>query len=344
MKRTAFISIFVVMSAIILVPNAMAHSPIEPGSNESLATALMVPEPTKSWAIYAELHEGGEAQYYKFEMQAGERIYVMLLKPTSSEMTSFMPGFVLMGPGLEGLGDVPEFVEVADDVQTIVVNGVMPSHASYEPFSPSAFFELGQVDISAPATGLYYVAVFELDRGGNYGLAIGVSESFTAAEWLLIPFSLLSVYQWEGQNLFVILAPLIATVAVGLSFLVWRLRKGMNLDPPAWLSSTAGLLFLGGGLTVLAQMIFALTQAPADGTVGVTAIFIAIPVLLGLITIRMAMKNSGSWTLKLRIYLLIIGIVALVMWSGYIIGPVLAMVSSIFPAKLPFKTKRTTEA
>ncbi len=339
-----YFTTIVIVSALFLVPNAKAHSPIDSGNNDSLETATLVPEPTKSWAVYAELHEGGEAQYYKFEIQAGERIYIMLFKSTSTEMTEFMPGFVLMGPGLNASGEIPAFVEVAENVETVVVNGLMSSQASYEPFSPSAFYELAQLDIGAPVSGIYYVAVFEPDRGGNYGLAIGERESFTASEWLLMPLSLLSVYQWEGQNILAILAPLIATVIIGLSIMIWRYRKGMTLDPPAWISSLAGLLFLGGGLTILAQMIFALTQAPLNASIGVTIIFITIPVTLGLWTIRTAMKRNGDWTTKARIYMLIIGIVALVMWSGYIIGPVLAMVSSIFPIKLPFVTKRTTEA
>jgi len=61
-------SYFILFLIILLFPihGVLAHTPLEPPfDNESLATAYGVPDPTKSWAIYAELHEGGEAQYYR---------------------------------------------------------------------------------------------------------------------------------------------------------------------------------------------------------------------------------------------------------------------------------------
>ena len=42
---------------------ATAHSPTTFGDNESLASAALVREPTKSWAIYSEIHTGGESAW-----------------------------------------------------------------------------------------------------------------------------------------------------------------------------------------------------------------------------------------------------------------------------------------
>ena len=54
---------------------AVAHSPTTTGDNESLANAALVREPTKSWAIYSDIHKGGEARYYKLELKSGERLH-----------------------------------------------------------------------------------------------------------------------------------------------------------------------------------------------------------------------------------------------------------------------------
>jgi hypothetical protein len=45
-----------------------AHAPLGVGSNEDIANATLISNPEKSFVIYTELHEGGEAQYYHFPM------------------------------------------------------------------------------------------------------------------------------------------------------------------------------------------------------------------------------------------------------------------------------------
>jgi len=332
------------LASVLLVPSVSAHDPLASGNNESLATATLVPDPTKSWAIYAELHEGGEAQYYRFDISAGQRIHVMLLKPTSSGFSDFKPGFVLMGPGIANSSVVPGFVNVSAGSGAAVFNGSQPAQANYEPFSPSAFYQVAEVSIEAPADGTYYVAVFEANRGGHYGLAIGDRESFTLADWLLMPFSLLRIYEWEGQNLAIVLSPLAATVAVGMGLLYWRQRKGVRVHPPALVASLAGFFFIGGGLTVFSQMAFALTQAPVDGTVGVTLIFVAIPLILGVGVLRLAFRHGSVWTLKQRIYLAALGIIALSLWTGYLVGPVLAFMAAAMPTKTSAPVERETQA
>jgi hypothetical protein len=56
-----------------------------------LDRASEIHDPTKSWAIYAQLHEGGEAQYYLLSMRKGENITVSLTAPGSSIEQGFVP-------------------------------------------------------------------------------------------------------------------------------------------------------------------------------------------------------------------------------------------------------------
>ena len=326
-------SLIILILALAIVPTASAHAPIGSGDNESLDTAPRVADPTKSWAIYGELHEGGEANYYQFDAAQGQRIHLMLLTTTSAADATFTPGLVLMGPGLPSRGAVPSFVQTPPGATLLAQSGARPATATYEAFGPSAYLQLADIALDAPASGTYVVAVQNADRGGHYGLAIGDRESFTLAEWLLNPFSLLSVYTWERQSLALVLAPALAVMALGLWLLIRRQLGGRRLDVIGWLAALAGLACLGTGATVAAQMLWSLSQAPADGLVMVTLLFALLPVLMGGLALRLAVRSSNQWTGRSRLYLVLLCAGALLVWAGYLIGPALALVAAILPAK-----------
>lgn len=321
-----------------MVSEILAHAPLGPGDNESLETATEIIDPTKSWAIYAELHEGGEAQYYRFNATAGQRIHVMLYKSTRPEDTDFLPGFVLMGPQINEQGEVPEYVETPPGVQKLVAEGKQASQATYEPFSPGVFYSLADVTMDAPASGTYYVAVYEPDKGGHYGLAIGDRESYDIDEWILIPLNLLNVFRWEGQSLVLVFAPMVVTFVIGIGFLIWQSnKKQMPRTAFGRLGSLAGFLFIGTGAITFYQMIFSIVQSSVVPEVAITLVFILIPILLGLGAIRFAWKGEKEPSIKNRIYIAIMGVAALFAWTGLYIGPALAIITGI----LPRQQKRT---
>lgn len=341
MKRHS-ISLIALVVSFMIVPTASAHAPVGSGDNESLATATLVTDPTKSWAIYGELHEGGEAQYYRFDATQGQHIHLTLLTTTSAEDATFTPGVILMGPGLPNQGALPDFVQAPPGATWLALNGARPTRATYEAFAPSSYEQLADISINAPATGTYYVAVQNTDRGGNYGLAIGDRESFTLAEWLLNPFSLVSVYAWERQSLPVVFAPALAVVALGLGLVVRRHMNGRRLDLVGWLAAVAGLAYLSTGATVVAQMFISLSNAPVDGFVIATLIFALLPIVLGALTLRLAMRQSGRWTLHARFSLALLGVGALIVWAGYLVGPALAIGAGLIPTQWSLSASRRT--
>ena len=319
---------------LLLVPGVLAHAPLKPDKNESLATATLIPDPTKSWAIYGELHEGGEARYYRFNITEGQKLHVMLFKSTRSEEAEFLPSFVLMGPGISEQGDVPDFVEKPPDAGTFVADGEQPAQATFEPFSPSSFYSLADVTMNAPATGTYYIAVFESTMGGHYGLAVGDRESYTLDEWILIPFNLLSIYQWEGQSIILVFAPMILTLVIGVGLMI--LRSKNNKTPRTlhgWIGSIAGLLFMGSGATVLFQLAFSLIQTSLGSEAAITIVLALIPILLGIGTLRLSWTAERKTDLKSRIYLAVLGVAALFAWAGLIIGSALAIIASAIPRR-----------
>jgi hypothetical protein len=310
----------------------LAHAPLTTGNNEDLASATFIPDPAKSWALYAELHEGGEAQYYRFDIREGERIYVSLFTTAAPEDETFVPELVLMGPGIPEMDPVPPFVETPPQGGILSVQGSRSSETTFEGFSPGVFVELAEISQEAPSNGTYYIAVFDPVRGGHYGLAVGYRESFTLSEWILIPFSLLPIYVWERQNPAAILAPAIAVFVMG-TILIFLTQKGKSLlDTAGWIAAAAGLLFLGTGVTVFSQLMYALSRASPDSFVIVTILLALIPVILGLTTLRLAFRFAGRWTTRSRVWLFVLATLGIVAWSGYVMGPILAAVAGIVPS------------
>ncbi len=323
--------VFLLILLMLSVRNVFAHAPDKPTDNESLATAYTISDPAKSWAIYAELHEGGEAQYYKFDLSQNERLLVQLFVPTSEE-SSFLPNLAVMGPGIASQDALPEYVETVEGDGIILLEGQRSSSPTYEPFTPSSFYELASLDQEASAGGTYHVAVYEPSQGGNYGLAIGYREQYELDEFIRIPIDVIGIHQWEGQSLLFILAPLIVTPVIGFAILV--LKRPITLRTLfGGIGVFAGLLYLGSGFMTLTQMILALTTAAADLSAVLTAVLIIIPILLAIAIFRLTI-NRKQITYRSRVFVAIIGVLGLFAWAGLIIGPALALLTSLLPIKL----------
>jgi magnesium-transporting ATPase (P-type) len=131
---------------------------------------------------------------------------------------------------------------------------------------------------------------------------------------------------------------MIAALVVGIIFTAWRFKKRGNLvSPMAWLGAVAGITFVGTAATTLYQMLAAATHVAVGAEALITLIFAIIPLALGLTAIRLSLKNSHKASAKKRIYYVILGVAALFMWAGLIIGPILAIVASIVPSNLKEK-------
>ena len=313
------------------VPIAIAHSPIISGDNGMLTEAMFIPDPTKSWAIYGELHGGRDVDYYRFEIEQGQRIYISLMKPANPEDNEFMPVLALMGSGLNSKGNIPDYVESQAGVNAVVVEGEEPPDTMYEPFAPSSFYQLAELDIPAPNSGIYYIAVYGSTKGGHYSLAVGEREAFSGAEWILIPIKLISIYQWEGQSLFIIFLPIIAALASGIIFL-WK-KNSIPMSPFEWAGILSGLLFMGSGLSFLFQMALALSSTHLVKEFMITIILSLLHILLGIAAIRIVLINREKVDIRKRAYLAILGILALFVWAGFIVGSVLAAMASVMPSR-----------
>ncbi len=329
MKLKKFHLFLLLVLLLFSVYDVLAHAPDRPPSdNESLETAYRISDPTKSWAIYAELHEGGEAQYYKFDLSENERLLVMLFVPTY-EASSFMPNLVIMGPGIASQDALPDYVETVDGVGIMVLEADRPPRPAYEPFTPSSYYYLASLDQAVSAGGTYHVAVYESSQGGRYGVVVGYREEFGIDEFVMIPIDVIGIHQWEGQSLLFIFAPLLVTLAVGLGFMILK-SPGMLQRLFGWMAVLAGLLYIGSGFMILSQTVLALSTATSDLAVVLTVIFIVAPILLGVAIFRLVGREV---TQRVRVLMAILGVLGFVAWAGLLIGPVLVLIASLVPSK-----------
>ncbi|WP_067050272.1 hypothetical protein [Methanofollis ethanolicus] len=317
-KRDFLVFIFILVSACVV---ASAHVPLWGVGNDHPDSALPIDDPTKSWVVYDAVDEGGEARYYRLEMKEGDELRLSLFTP---EKSYFVPGVVVMGPGIAPSGDLPDSVEVPPGAGAVVVAGVPPERAEYEPFTPAALYPGATYSSVIAVTGTYYVAVFAPDTGGTFGLAVGYREEFSAAEWVLVPLSAVGIHLWEGQPLILVIAPLALTLLAGIGVLARRGGRCRTLPGQAGLLAfMAALLFIGGGAMTLLQMGIALSKTGYDPSALLTLAFALVPVLLGLLTLHLGLERETAGRAR-GVAMVGIGVAGLVFWAGLIAGPVLA--------------------
>lgn len=320
-------SIYLFLVLLFLAQATSAHAPLMAQIGSNISTAMPIDDPSKSWAVYATIPEGG-VHYYSFNFSTGDRISLELI--SSPKDSAFMPGFALIGPGLDGRGALPSVVTIPDGMSAIAINGTSTVGTIYEPFGPSSFFRLGSIDVTAPENGTYYACVYS-QSSGNYALVVGYLEAFTLEEWILLRTRLISYYRWEGQGVPEIIGPTML-VLLGGFYLLQRRRR--LTDSGRGLAAMAGLLFLGTSATVLYQMIFSLSRS-SEGVseVWITLILAALPAALGAAALYIAVKRDGEFTRREKPALRLIGAVALLTSSGLLIGPLMAIVSTMMKSQ-----------
>jgi hypothetical protein len=333
MRKIGLIStLLIAFMMLAMATPAEAHSPLFPQENHSIDSAMVIEEPAKSFAIYHEL-ESEEAAYYQFQMTAGDRIFVQVLVPVSPE-EGFVPSLALLIPGAGINDELPSFVEVPVGYHSIASPGDPTAEGELEPFTPGPVFILAEIDVEAPVDGTYYAVVYSNYQGGNYAFVIGYLEGFTAGEILSLPLNLLTIYQWEGQQLWQSLLSYILVFTFGLLLAYYGYRK---MDKPdtwvKWLAAISALAFFGSTVSVIAQLAFSFTRVPISFQVWLSLGFAVAYLVMGLVLARFAYKRK-QLSLGLRVAFILIGAIGLIMWGGFYIGPIMAFVVGLAP---PYK-------
>jgi len=228
----------------ILPASAFAHKLIPTdGSNNDIVSALEIPDPIVSWAMYEEL--SNNVLYYKFDAKKGDKLSASIVIPKLDGLEDFSPSLAFIAPSftidliteLKVLDSTKSFpFPIPDGYDAIVFdyNGKLPSKESYEPFGQITYWERQEIDLVVPVDGTYYLAVY--DSSGDYGklaLAIGYVEDFSAIDFMTV-----LPYAWFESRYFVedYVTPVIASlVAIGLILgVVFLIYKRIRHKSKSW--------------------------------------------------------------------------------------------------------------
>ena len=181
----------------LLPTSAFAHKLIPTdGTNVDLDTALDIPNPVISWAMYEELQD--DPLFYKFEAKKGDRLYSSIVIPKLEPLEDFTPSLVLIGP--------ETFLELVDELRVLDsdnmfnfplpdgyvayvfdYDGHIPSKEFYEPFGQITYWERQEIDLELEAPGKYYMAVFDKNgSSGKLAVAIGYVEDFSGNDFVTV--------------------------------------------------------------------------------------------------------------------------------------------------------------
>ena len=235
----AIFCIFLVLMMIIVPTPVFAHKLIPTdGGNSQIKTALVIPDPIVSWAMYEELNGG--VLFYKFDAKKGDRLYTSIVIPKLNELENFTPSLAFIAPSfsvklLEELQLIDSHqnfpFDIPDGYDAIVFDydGVLPSSEFYEPFGQITYWERQEINLIIPVDSIYYLAVFDsTNQNGKLALAVGYVEDFSAIDFLtVLPTSWVESRFFMEDYITPIIAFVIFTlVVIGVGVLFYkRIRK-----------------------------------------------------------------------------------------------------------------------
>lgn len=322
-----------------LAPASLAHVPLLAQGNENISSALYISDPGKSWAAYGFLSPG-TTQYYSFDMEQGQRIYLSLLKSTNPEEKDFQPEMALLGPGVNTQGQPAVHVFVPQSLKSLgylEVEGKNESEPFFEPFGPGSYISMAELDTAAPKSGRYFVVVYDNETSGHYSLAVGYREEFSYLERITTPIRLVGVYVWGGQSAVMVLFPYLLAEFIGL-LVFWR---GPKRTAYCLAGTLAAFLFLATSASVITQIIINLTRVSFGSEVYISLTIAVFHAILGVATLHLARGEAG---ILQRVLLAVIGTIALLAGSGLILGPLLAIAASMLPSQKSIFSEAMTES
>ena len=235
MQRIMIVGLFCLL---MLPASAFGHKLIPTdGTNIDYDSALEIPNPVISWAMYEELED--KALFYKFEAKKDDRLYSSIVIPKLDHLEDFTPSLVLIGPAT--FLELVDELKISDtdknfdyhipegyDAYVFDYTGSLPSKEFYEPFGQITYWERQEIDLEIEAPGTYYMAVF--DKSGSNGklaLAIGYVEDFSGNDFVtVLPNAWLeSRYFSEDFMPLVIFIGILSGIFSLIGFLIYRKIK-----------------------------------------------------------------------------------------------------------------------
>jgi hypothetical protein len=159
--------------------SAEAHQPFCEFTDITFDTAWQVTDPSVSVAYYGNLYPAADVDYFTFDAEADQEVYLQMTIPDIEGQEDFVPMMAVFGSGLDqnAVQDIPARVQMPADAGVFVVPAVDESERFWEPFGRRYYWQWQDADFVAPQAGSYTVAVWHPEeRLGRYTFVIGKRE------------------------------------------------------------------------------------------------------------------------------------------------------------------------
>jgi len=149
----------------------------------------------------------------------------------------------------------------------------------------------------------------------------------------ILPAGVLDTGVGAEQSIITVLATSLAIVILGFILIARREQKrGTHRPLCFWLATSAGLFYLGGSAVILVQLLRKINATGISPLIPFTFLYALIPAALGIWAIRIA-RYPVPGSPRERILLALIGLLGILFWSGFLIGPVIALCAAIVPVR-----------
>jgi PGF-CTERM protein len=159
-----------------LLAPALAHQPFFEDKEFTFDSPGHIRDPAISTAMYATLETPTNVDYYDFNGSKGESIFLSITIPQIAGQENFAPTIALMGPCLPNV-DLPNNVTKPQYSGALILPPPANATPFFEPFSRTSYWTRQEQNVTLPANGRYFVAVWD-DKGqiGRYVFVIGYKE------------------------------------------------------------------------------------------------------------------------------------------------------------------------
>lgn|GEM_PF-1561248 len=341
------------VSLVVVSSPVSAHLPIYQSGGSSMETALHIPDANVSYATYAEFPKTlNSMQFYSVTVVAGQSQYIELDLPSIHGYVSFTPVLLLIGPGLQSANAAAQYVLDFYGVNLTAEQGALAwnytgslDEEEFEPFTQVLLLKRQSVNVTLPDDGTYYIAVAKwpfatdpndqilVENAMKYILVTGTLEEFTALDYVLIPYDWVKGHLFWDENPLVFLLPTYLITAGALLFTTYMRRSRptpsavgtLRTDQGVfYMALTGGLLMVSGGINQLAFLL-----AGPGFSLGTGETIVLILQTVGIVLGALALRLSFTLVRPARWYRPVIAVAifipALIVGSGFIVGPVLLL-------------------
>ena len=333
---------------------ASAHLPVFPPPTSSSSPYELSSVTEKSYGVYGEL-AATDIVWLEMEGIKGEEMTVSLQRSEKRAVYDV----AIWGEGLDSvtcgnknwygwahsvgghyftrnLTELPAAVrEAIGSSEAFVLHGDGLEDPEFEPFGVGLYWPLGGCKDSFPATATYKMALVNpKEELVAFSLGVGMVESFSLVDLLLMPFVIYRTFVWGGRSPEAVIGIFALSVLVFYAFRLMLLqtdssyravgRRGLLTISLHTLWLCAGAFF-ASGVSFLFQLIICLTIKPNLGTIVLVPLFVHIllPIVFAFL-IFFYYQPYGRWYIRLGAiaagaYMLFFG------WMAFLIFPALSI-------------------